>query len=126
MTRAEKYLYHQIHPLKLLTDVGTSFASTWLLWEQRWALAGVIALAPSIAASALLISRADLDRYRRSPLGRYVANHMTRKVEAVRLLGQLLMWLGAASHVPWVIPFGFVVVVFAWLNGLVHPAPCDR
>ncbi|XYH99404.1 hypothetical protein ACMHYB_06425 [Sorangium sp. So ce1128] len=29
MTRGEKFLYHQIHPLKLATDFASSAASSW-------------------------------------------------------------------------------------------------
>ncbi len=125
MTRSEKYLYHQIHPVKLLVDYATSFASTWLLWEQRWLFAATVAFGPSIIASALLIGFVDLERYKQTPLGHYVARHMTRGVEAMRLLGQLLMWVGAALHVPWLIPFGFIVIVFAWLNGALSRIPSD-
>jgi hypothetical protein len=103
MTRSERLLYHQIHPLKLLTDFGTSFASTWLVWEQRWALAALIAFVPSIIASLLLVGWAELEPYRRTPLGRYLRRHMTPAVQAVRLLGQAVMWSGAAVHIPWLI-----------------------
>jgi hypothetical protein len=121
MTREEKLLYHQIHPLKLVTDVGTSFASTWLLWQARWAAAVLVAFVPSIAVSALLIWRADVERFRHTPLGRYVARFMTRKVEGIRLGGQAVMWAGAATHVVWIIPFGFMIIVFAWMGGLWIP-----
>ncbi len=83
----------------------------------------MIALAPSMVASALLIGFAKIERYKRTPLGHYVATCM---MEAMRLLGQLLMWLGAAAHVPWLIPFGFVVIVFAWLNRLLIPTPGEH
>ena len=123
MTRSEKYLYHQIHPLKLLTDFGSSFASTWLLWEAQWSLAAIVAFVPSIIISAILIGVVDLERYRHTPLGHYITSHMTPAVTSVRGLGQLLMWAGALLHIPWLLPFGFIVIVFAWLNGLVRPLP---
>lgn len=122
MNRAERYLYHQIHPVKLLIDFGTSFASTWLLWEQRWWVAIAVAFGPSIAASVILIRFVELERYKHTLLGHYLASSMTHAVEAARLLGQLLMWGGAVAHIPWLIPFGFVVIVFAWLSGLLRPA----
>jgi len=121
VTRAERYLYHQVHPLKLLVDFATSFASTWLLWEARWALAAVVALPPSVVASAL-VWRTDLTRFERAPIGRYVARHMTRGVEALRFAGQFVMWIGAAAHVLWVIPLGFLVIVFGWLSGFWTPS----
>jgi hypothetical protein len=35
MEFTERVLYHQIHPLKLLTDVSTAFIATALLWNHR-------------------------------------------------------------------------------------------
>jgi len=125
MTQVEKLLYHQIHPLKLLVDVGTSFASTWLLWEARWGLAASVGFLPSVITSVLLVALVDLERYKCTPLGHYVTRYMTASVTALRIAGQLLMWLGAALHIPWLPPFGFIIVIFAWLSGLLDPAPGD-
>ena len=121
MTWTEKLLYHQIHPAKLLTDVATSFASSWLLWTAHWVTAAVVAFVPSIVVSALLLWRVDLEPLRRTPFGRYVATFMTRKVEAIRLGGQAVMWIGAGTHIPWLLPLGFMIVVFGWLGGLWIP-----
>jgi len=121
MTRADRFLYHQIHPVKLVTDFTTSFASTWLLWQARWVSAAVVAFAPSIAVSVLVLWRADVARLSRTPMGRYVATFMTRKVEGIRLAGQAVMWAGAAAHILWLIPSGFMIVVFAWMGGLLVP-----
>ena len=123
MTRAQRLLYHQIHPLKLLTDVASSFASTWLLWEKQWILAAVVGLGPSLVVTALLLWLADLEPLARTPMGAYVARFMTRKVEALRFSGQIVMWAGAAAHVVWLLPLGFMIVVFGWLRGLWIPAP---
>jgi hypothetical protein len=121
MTRSEKYLYHQIHPTKLLTDFGTSFASTWLVWERQWALAAFVALVPSIAISIVLMGYTELEGYKDTPLGRYVRSYMTPRIVGARLCGQLLMWGGAAGRIPWLVPFGLFVIVLAWLNGLMSP-----
>lgn len=122
MTRAEKILYHQIHPLKLLTDFSTSFASSWLLWEGQWGQAVVVAFVPSVVITALLLWRADLAPYQHTPLGRYIARFMTHRIEVVRMGGQIVMWLGAITHVPWLLPLGFVIVMYGWLNGLWAPS----
>lgn len=118
MTRGEKLLYHQVHPVKLLVDVATSFASSWLLWDARWTLAALVAFIPSIVVTAVLVLFVELEPYRRTVIGRYVAAHMTRKIEIYRLSGQAVMWAGAIMHVTWLLPFGFVIVLLAWLSGL--------
>lgn len=118
MTRAEKYLYHQIHPLKLFTDFATSFWSSWLLWErQPWA-AMTLAFVPSMIASAIMIGLVDLAWLRDTYFGHYVARHMTRKIEALRFAGQIAMWTGAWWHLPWLLPLGLLVVLLAWANVL--------
>ena len=122
MTRAERLLYHQIHPLKLLTDVTTSFASSWLLWQAAWARAALVAFVPSVVVTLLLVWRAELEPLQQSLLGRYVGRCMTRRVEALRFGGQLVMWAGAATHVPWLLPLGFLIVVYGWLRGLWAPS----
>jgi hypothetical protein len=122
MTRSERLLYHQVHPLKLLTDITTSFASSWLLWREAWGMAALVAFLPSIVVSALLIWGADLEPWARTPIGRYVARFMTRRVEALRFAGQLVMWAGAALHIVWLLPLGLAIVVFGWLKGFWTPA----
>jgi hypothetical protein len=122
VTHAERVLYQQIHPLKLLTDVTTSFASCWMLWQADWARAAGVAFVPSGVVTVLLLWRADLDAYKATPMGRYVARFMTSKATALRVTGQALMWAGAAAHMPWVIPLGFLIIVFGWMSGLWLPS----
>lgn len=121
MTSNEKLLYQQIHPVKLLTDFGTSFASAWLLWEAEWAWAAGVALLPSIVVTAWLVRFAELERYQHSFLGQYVQRHMPARIVRERIAGQLIVWIAAATHVPWLVPFGYFVIVLAWLNGLWAP-----
>src|SRR5262245_15364866 len=121
MTSNEKLLYQQIHPAKLLTDFGTSFASTWLLWEARWGYAAIVAFLPSLAVTLWLVRFGDLARYRNSQLGDYVTRYMPQKVVAERIAGQLVVWGAAIVHVIWLIPFGYFVIALAWLNGLWAP-----
>lgn len=35
MTPQEKALYHQIHPLKLFTDISAEVISLYLFWKRR-------------------------------------------------------------------------------------------
>jgi hypothetical protein len=117
MSLREKALYHQIQPAKLATDIGAELVSLVLLWRHiLWAGLAVHFL-PPIAASALIMAVVDLAPLKASPLGRYVERHMTRAVEAARLVGDLTMVVGAWFHLAWLIGFGLVVVVGAWLSG---------
>jgi hypothetical protein len=117
MTRKEKVLYHQIHPLKLLTDCTVGFAALPLLWRHRLRAALLVMFVPPILASIVIIKYVDLEPYKRSPFGRYVERYMTKEMQAVRLAGALIMALGAWHRRPWFIPSGLLVVLFGWLRG---------
>jgi hypothetical protein len=121
MTLQEKILYHQIHPLKLLTDSAVGFVALPLLWRHRLRAALLIMFAPAILVSVLLIRYADLESYKRSAFGRYVERYMTTQMEAVRFAGYLLMALGAWYRRPRLIPFGVLVVLLGWFRGLLFP-----
>jgi uncharacterized membrane protein len=43
---------------------------------------------------------------------------MTRAMETLRLLGYIIMALGAWYHAPWTITLGVFIILFAWLNGI--------
>jgi hypothetical protein len=120
MTLSEKALYHQIHPFKLGNDATFAFVSLYFFWQHRLWLALVLHLAPPIIASALVISLADLERQKNSAFGRYVKRMMTRSVEAVRLAGDIVMVFGAWYHSYALIAGGLVIVVAAWLSGLMR------
>jgi hypothetical protein len=117
MTRREKYLYHQVHPLKLLADWGAGLGSLYPLWRHELAWGLAVMLAPPIVASWLLLRFADLEPCKRSAFGRYVARHMTRVMEAVRLAGMAGMAVGAWNRSPAAIASGLVVIILAWCWG---------
>jgi hypothetical protein len=121
MTRAEKILYHQIHPLKLLTDSIAGFVALPLLWRHRLRAALIVMLVPPTLVSILIIRYADLEPYKRSPFGRYVERYMTREMQGMRLAGYLLMALGAWHRKPWSVPLGLLVVLFGWFRGMLFP-----
>src|SRR5215467_5013402 len=100
MQPSERLLYHQIHPLKLFTDVTTAAAATLLFWDHRLWLALATAFVPSIVVSAALLRWADLEPYRRSGFGRYISRFMNRRVEMARFAGLLPLWIGAWRRQP--------------------------
>jgi hypothetical protein len=60
----EKILYHQIHPLKLLTDWSAGFAAFPLFWQHRVRAALLLISVPPILASVLIIRYVDLEPYK--------------------------------------------------------------
>src|SRR4030095_2674093 len=54
MNLKEKYLCHQIHPLKLFTEIGAGIGSLFPLWHHQLAFAIVVMLAPPLLVSFLL------------------------------------------------------------------------
>jgi hypothetical protein len=117
MNFREKALFHQIHPAKLATDVLCEPVSLFLFWRHDlwWGLA--THFLPPILASALVIRLANLEPLKASPLGRYVARHMSRPVEAARLAGDLVAVAGAWLRSWPLIVLGMVAVAVAWLSG---------
>ena len=95
MTRKEKILYHQIHPLKLLTDWIAGFAALHLLSQHRLRAALLVTFVPPTLVSVLIIRYVDLEPYKRSPVGGYVEQYMTTEMQGMRLAGYLIMALGA-------------------------------
>jgi hypothetical protein len=86
-----RMLHHQIHPLKLLSDGCAEVASLPLFWQHRLRLALVAHFVPPALASLALMRWAELEPFRGSAFGRYVAQWMTPRTQALRLLGDLVM-----------------------------------
>jgi hypothetical protein len=122
MTLKERVLYHQIHPLKLATDIGASIVSLYLFWQHMLAAALLVHFIPPIVVSAALLRYGSFDQQAQSPFGRYIARHMTHMIEAVRLFGDLVTILGAWEHDALLIVLGYAIVIGAWCNGLLPSA----
>jgi hypothetical protein len=95
MNFADKVLYHQIHPLKLGTDILASLVSLYFFWQHRLVVGLLLHLAPPLIASVVIIYMVDLEPQRQSTFGQYVKKMMTHKIEAIRLGGDVVMVLGA-------------------------------
>jgi hypothetical protein len=118
MPLRERALYHQIHPLKLGTDILASIVSLYFLWQHELVIGLVLHFLPPIIVSGLLMRYGELERYRESFLGRYVGRYMTRTIEGVRLFGDLVTIMAAWNHDWLLLAAGFAVVLGAWCNGL--------
>ena len=121
MTPQEKILYHQIHPLKLFTDIGAEFISLYLFWRHKLIAGLVTMFVPPIIASLLIIKLVDLETYKQSALGRYIRIYMTPSVVIVRVLGTVLTHVGAWYRILLLIPLGLMVVLLGWLRGILWP-----
>ena len=119
LTLQEKALYHQVHPLKLATDISAQVVSTYFFWVHNLALGLVTMLVPPIVMSALLLNTLNFTWIRDSAVGRYLKRSMTPAMQAVRLAGTLPIIFGAWYHLPWLIALGGAVILFGWLRGLI-------
>jgi hypothetical protein len=63
---------HQIHPLKLGTDILASLVSLYFFWQHKLFTGLILHLAPPIIASLVVIYAFDLEPQRQSALGQYV------------------------------------------------------
>lgn len=126
MDLRERVLYHQIHPLKLLTDVGTALVAAVLFWHHALGAALVVGFVPSIAVSYALIRWANLEPFRNSVFGRYVRRFMTRRVEGARFAGLLPLWGGAWIHRLGIVGLGALWIVGCWLWGRRTTASDER
>lgn len=122
MNLREKELYHQIHPLKLATDIGVTPIFLFFLWHHHILRALLVGFVPPVLVSAaMMIWPPDLERLKNSSLGKYVSKHMTPGIEAVRLLTLVPMAWGAWAHRLSLIGLGLLVLLLAWCNGLIFP-----
>jgi len=118
----ERKLYHQIHPVKLATDIGVTPIFLFFLWRHQIAHALVVGFLPPImVSSAMMIWPPDLESLKYSSLGSYVSRYMTPIIEAVRLLTLVPMAWGAWTHRLSLIGLGLLVLLLAWSNGLIFP-----
>jgi hypothetical protein len=123
MTTKEAYLYHQIHPLKLMVDICSGFGSLVPLGEHHLVLALVVMLIPPPIASYFVMRYANLEPCKQSALGQYILQYMTHAMEAVRLAGMVMIALGGWYHSVWLIIGGIGVVLLGWMRGKIFPRP---
>jgi hypothetical protein len=121
MNFKEKSLYHQIHPVKLATDISTSIISILFFWDRQIFPGLLIGTIPSVIASALIIRYANLENYRNSSIGQYMKRYMTRSMQVLRFLGQIIVWIGAWYQSLLIVALGFLFIIFAWIQGKILP-----
>jgi hypothetical protein len=77
MTLKEKSLYHQIHPLKLATDIGCESLSLYFFRRHDLVPGLVTHFAPPIAVSLALILCADFESIKESRAGAHLRRYVT-------------------------------------------------
>jgi hypothetical protein len=63
----------------------------------------------------------DLEAYKPSAFGRYLRTYMTPSAVMMRLLGTVATHLGAWYRRPSLIAPGLVIILLAWLRGILWP-----
>lgn len=118
----EDLALHQVHWTKLAADAAAEIVSLPLIWTGRRTLGLIVHfLTPAIASAALL--RADTTRLRSTRRGRYVLKHMPPAAQAVRLVGDVVMTVGAWRRNGLLIAAGSLIVIAGWSHGLVVRSP---
>ena len=117
MTPKEKQLYHQIHPLKLLTDISAEIISLSLFRRHKLVAGLVLGIIPSVIVSAIMIKWVNLEKYKQSASGRYLKVNMTPFAVTLRVLGTVVSHIGA-WYQPRLIPLGEGIVLLGWTQGL--------
>ncbi len=85
---SQKRLYSQIHPAKLVTDISMSILTLYLFWLHNFVPALLLHILPGVVVSYLIIRLANLEKYARSELGRYLAKYMTTRMQITPPVGR--------------------------------------
>jgi hypothetical protein len=118
MSFAERALYHQIHPAKLFADISTALVAIDLFWRHALVPGLIIALLPPVLVSAVLLSEANFERVRSSPMGAYLRRFMPPWVQVMRLFGVGVAFYAAWYHFPAGVFSGLALVAICWANGI--------
>lgn len=119
MNFKEKQLYHQIHPVKLLTDWVTGIMSLYFLWFHQLLIAIMVMFIPSVVVSVAIIKYVNLKDIKHSTFGKYIRMSMTKGMEAVRFAGFAIAIFGAWYHMAWLIVVGIMIIFIGWMRGLI-------
>lgn len=123
VTLKEKILFHQIHPAKLATDVGAAIVSLYFLWQHQLLIGLLTHFFPPPVGSAVVIRFAQLESYKNSRLGAYIARYMTPTAQATRLAGDLITVVAAWHQSAAGVVFGLAIIITAWTYGLLPLRP---
>jgi hypothetical protein len=117
MTLKEKFLFHH-QPAKLATDIIAAIVSLYFFWQHDLVVGLVTHFIPPPIVSAAVIHFTNLEPYKILRLGAHLARNMTPTAQATRLVGDLITVFAAWYHSPLGIAAGLVLILAAWVYGL--------
>lgn len=120
MSFKEKILYHQIHPVKLTIDWLAGLTALYFFWEHDLITALLVAVVPPLLISLFLIlcCSTNFETLKESQFGWYVQRYMGSGMQLLRLVGYIVMALGAWYNLIWLSFLGLLIVLSAWIRGL--------
>jgi hypothetical protein len=108
---------HQVHSVKLATDISAELVSCSLLCQRRLLPGLLTRLVPPLFASAVLL-RQDLEPLANTARGQYVLAHMPPSAQAVRAIGDILTAWGSWRRSAPMVVAGAVIIAGGWSFGL--------
>jgi hypothetical protein len=120
----DELLLHQVHWTKLTADGTASIVSLVLIWTGHRIVGLIVHFVTPAVASAVLL-RTDTSPLRSTRRGRYVLEHMPPVAQAVRLVGDAIMTVGAWRRSGYLIITGLLIVIPGWSHGLIPSKPAS-
>jgi hypothetical protein len=120
----DELLLHQVHWTKLTADGTASIVSLVLIWTGHRIVGLIVHFVTPAVASAVLL-RTDTSPLRSTRRGRYVLEHMPPVAQAVRLVGDAIMTVGAWRRSGYLIITGLLIVIAGWSHGLIPSKPAS-
>ena len=118
----EELVLHQVHWPKLAADATAEVVSLPLIWTG-YRIMGLIVHFVTPAIASAVLQRADTSPLRSTRRGRYVLEHMPPIAQAVRLVGDAVMTVGAWRRSRFLIAAGALIVIAGWSHGLITWKP---
>src|SRR5699024_8686045 len=109
-------LYHQIHPLKLLTDWITGVISLYILWSHQIVTALIVMFVPSILVSIIIMKYVNLEKLKNSSFRNYIQGRMKKVVVIVRFIVCAIMILCAWFNLIWLILCALIIILARWFR----------
>lgn len=111
-------VWHQAHPFRVVVDAVSAVVAVWLLWKHHLVLGILVAIVPSLLASAYLLAAARASSYGDWPLTRFFAASLVGPLQLLRLAGLVLAAIAGWYHTWWLVAIGAALYALSWSRGL--------